>query len=213
MQTCSAASEHCKLLDCAWRDCMQWPNGVRTGMRTSMRMRSASRFSRSTRIVTSQHRRITPSTPAHQDPGTKVCHLTLGSLTAHCCAPILRTLSKDQSPGWGYGGNCSTDAQAAGGSRTGDAEAVDDVAGEAEGHHLGRRQEAALLEGDAQVDVHHVRRALVDQDVVAVPVPQPDDVTCDLRQLSIRDVDTSFDLTRLLTCTIAPWQHMRRLSD
>lgn len=35
-----------------------------------------------------------------------------------------------------------------------------------------------LLESNAQVDVHHICRALVDQDVVAVPVPQPDNVPC-----------------------------------
>ena len=41
-------------------------------------------------------------------------------------------------------------------ARTCGAHAVDDVAREPEGHQLGRVQEAALLEGHAQVYVHHL---------------------------------------------------------
>lgn len=42
------------------------------------------------------------------------------------------------------------------GARTGGAHAVDEVGREAEGHQLGRVQEAPLLKRDAQVDVHHL---------------------------------------------------------
>lgn len=58
------------------------------------------------------------------------------------------------------------------------AHAVHYVGGEAEGHQLWCVQEAALLEGHPQVNVHHLRGLAVQQNVVAVPVPQADDVTC-----------------------------------
>ena len=63
--------------------------------------------------------------------------------------------------------------------RTCDAHAVDDVTGEAEGHDFGRVQEPALLESDAQVYVHHLRAALVDEYVGAVPITQSYDVACE----------------------------------
>ena len=47
--------------------------------------------------------------------------------------------------------------------------AVDDVTRQPERHQLRRVEEPALLKGDAQVDVHDLRIALVDQQVCRVP--------------------------------------------
>ncbi len=62
--------------------------------------------------------------------------------------------------------------------RTCDAHAVNDVTGEAEGHDFGRVQKPALLEGDAEVNVHNLRAALVDEYVGAVPIAESYDITC-----------------------------------
>ena len=58
------------------------------------------------------------------------------------------------------------------------AHAIHDVAGEAEGHQLRCVQEAALLKGYPQVDVHHLSSLAVQQYVVAMPVSQPNDIPC-----------------------------------
>eukprot|EP00959_Pyramimonas_sp_CCMP1952_P104983 2194616-Pyramimonas_sp.AAC.1 len=55
----------------------------------------------------------------------------------------------------------------------GDAHPVDDVSSEPEGYQLGRGKHLALLEGHPQVDVHHLRRHLVDENVARVAVPKP----------------------------------------
>ena len=57
-----------------------------------------------------------------------------------------------------------------------DAECVDDVAGETEGHNLWHSQLGALLEDAVEVDVCNFARVRMDQDVVAVSVSQTDDV-------------------------------------
>ena len=58
------------------------------------------------------------------------------------------------------------------------AHAIHYVACEAEVHQLWGVQEAALLKGHPQVNVHHLCSLAVQQYVVAVPVSQADDVTC-----------------------------------
>ena len=61
----------------------------------------------------------------------------------------------------------------------GEAHAVDDVARQPEGDHFRDGQDPAGLEGDAEVDVHHFSRLLVEQDVVAVAVADAEDVAED----------------------------------
>lgn len=56
--------------------------------------------------------------------------------------------------------------------------AIDNVAGEAEGHQLRSVQEAALLKGHPKINVHNLSSLAVQQYVVAVPVSQANDVAC-----------------------------------
>ena len=58
------------------------------------------------------------------------------------------------------------------------AHAIHNVAGEAEGHQLRSVQEAPLLKGNPQINVHYLSRLAVQQYVVAVSVPQPNNVSC-----------------------------------
>mmetsp|Transcript_4619 Transcript_4619/g.9991 ORF Transcript_4619/g.9991 Transcript_4619/m.9991 type:complete len:209 (-) Transcript_4619:873-1499(-) len=54
--------------------------------------------------------------------------------------------------------------------------AVHNVPCQAEGHHLRRVEEPALLKGDAQVNVHNLGGVAVQEDVARVAVAQADDV-------------------------------------
>ena len=61
----------------------------------------------------------------------------------------------------------------------GDAHGVDEIAREAKWHNLGHGQDAALLKGDAEVNVHDLARFLVEQDVVAVAITEAKNVAED----------------------------------
>ena len=50
------------------------------------------------------------------------------------------------------------------------AEAVDELMREAEGHEVGHGQAPRSVEHGCEVDVHHLAGAVVEQDVVQVPV-------------------------------------------
>ena len=58
-----------------------------------------------------------------------------------------------------------------------ESESVLDILGHAERNPLGHSQALALLKADVVVDVHHLARGELNQQVVEVTVPETDDVT------------------------------------
>ena len=59
-----------------------------------------------------------------------------------------------------------------------DAHAIDNILCESEGRQLRGVEKPPLLESDSQVNVDNLSRAGVNEDVVQMPVPQANDVSC-----------------------------------
>jgi hypothetical protein len=164
--SCTATSMSCRaaLSSRSGAHCMEGSSRM-----ASSSMLTVSLFARSAASTASALSLKTPSTPRLPIAAVTACSTTWragrwSGARAHykhsCCTTTCAAATS---------GSATHAATAGGSSGSGSGWHL----GEAEGDDLGHPQAAPLVEADVVIDVHHLRAAGVQQDVVQVAVPQP----------------------------------------